>query len=51
MIEVPVVAEGGLDPARVADLAPVADFLAFCEEVWGTDDPAAALRDLAGQLG
>ena len=47
MIEVPVVAEGGLTPDLVRSLAPVADFLAFGEEVWSSDDPVAALTALA----
>ena len=50
MIEVPVVAEGALDPERIASLAPVSDFLAFREEVWSAEDPAAALRQLAAAL-
>lgn len=55
MIELPVVAEGALDQQTVASLAPVSDFLAFGEEIWGTDDAGAALqrmRDvMAGALG
>lgn len=51
MIELPVVAEGGFDEARVAELAPVADFLALGEEIWAQDDPAAALRRLAAAMG
>lgn len=51
MIEVPVVAEGGLDEALVADLAPVVDFFAFGEEVWSAPDPAARLRALAAACG
>ena len=47
MIEVPVVAEGGLDPAALARLAPMADFFALGEEIWATEDPAATLRTLA----
>ncbi|MBW7921952.1 MAG: thiamine phosphate synthase [Rubellimicrobium sp.] len=43
MIEVPVVAEGALSAGLVRDLAPVADFFALGEEIWSTDDPAAAL--------
>lgn len=43
MIELPVVAEGALDAATVASLAPVADFLAFGEEIWREDDAAQAL--------
>jgi thiamine-phosphate pyrophosphorylase len=50
MIELPVVAEGGLTPALVESLAPVTDFFAFGEEVWTAPDPLAALRDLAAPL-
>lgn len=46
MIEVPVVAEGALTPELVARLAPVSDFLAVGEEIWGQDAPAEALRRL-----
>lgn len=43
MIEVPVVAEGALSADSVRALAPIADFLAFGDEIWSADDPAAAL--------
>lgn len=46
MIEVPVVAEGNLDAKTVRTLAPVTDFFAVGEEIWGTDDPLAALGAL-----
>jgi thiamine-phosphate pyrophosphorylase len=46
MIEVPVVAEGGLTQDVVRALWPITDFLALGEEVWRADDPAAALRAL-----
>jgi thiamine-phosphate pyrophosphorylase len=46
MIELPVVAEGGLTEAAVRSLAPVADFFAVGEEIWGADDPLAALLRL-----
>lgn len=46
MIEVPVVAEGGLTTDLVARLSPVTDFFAMCDEVWRAPDPAAALRAL-----
>ena len=46
MIEVPVVAEGELDPATVGALAPFTDFFGIGEEIWRTDDPAAALATL-----
>lgn len=51
MIEVPVVAEGALDEAGVADLAPVADFFAFGAEVWEAADPVARLRALDAAIG
>lgn len=50
MIELPVVAEGALDEAAVARLAPVSDFLAFGEEIWGQDDAGAALRCMRGVM-
>ncbi len=50
MIEVPVVAEGALTAALVAELAPVTDFFAIGEEIWREADPVAALRSLAAPL-
>lgn len=46
MIEVPVVAEGGLTPELVRTLAPVTDFFAVGEEIWREEDPLAALQSL-----
>lgn len=46
MIEVPVVAEGGLDAALIGKLAPVSDFIALGAEIWAADDPAEALSAL-----
>lgn len=51
MIELPVVAEGGLDKEAQARVAPVADFLTFGEEVWSADDPAAELAARYRSLG
>ena len=51
MIEVPVVAEGALTADLIADLAPVADFLALGPEIWGSDDPADALARLVAAAG
>jgi thiamine-phosphate pyrophosphorylase len=51
MIEVPVIAEGALDPARVAALAASTDFFAFGAEVWAAPDPLAALRRLVAAIG
>lgn len=46
MIEVPVVAEGGLSAGRITALAGMTDFFGIGPEIWGEDDPAAALRSL-----
>lgn len=43
MIEVPVVAEGGIDADQARDLAGVVDFLAVGEEIWQAQDPVEAL--------
>ncbi|SLN14282.1 thiamine phosphate synthase [Roseisalinus antarcticus] len=48
MIEVPCVAEGALDEATIRALAPYTDFFGIADEIWSTEDPAAALRHLAG---
>ncbi|MCI4664421.1 MAG: thiamine phosphate synthase [Neomegalonema sp.] len=45
MIEIPVVAEGGVTPEAAEKLAPYADFIAASKEVWKYEDgPAAAVR-------
>ncbi len=46
MIELPVVAEGGLTDALVRDLAPVVDFFAFSDEVWRANDARAEATSL-----
>lgn len=46
MIELPVVAEGQLDPDLIRSLAPVTDFFGIGSEIWNNDDPAAALAAL-----
>lgn len=51
VIEIPVVAEGGLDAARIAQLAPFTDFFAFGDEVWQADDPAQRLTELVEAIG
>ena len=51
MIEIPVVAEGALDAASVAEVAPVSDFIALGEEIWQAEDPARALGALYAELG
>ncbi len=47
MIEVPVIAEGGLDPALIRGLSDKVDFFGIGAEIWDTDTPADALRTLA----
>ncbi len=51
MIELPVVAEGALDLRAVETLAPVTDFFGIGPEIWGADDPKAALQALIAPLG
>ncbi|MBE2274983.1 MAG: thiamine phosphate synthase [Rhodobacteraceae bacterium] len=51
MIEVPVIAEGGLTADLVAKFGPVTDFFGIGEEIWADDDPAAALKRLMAPLG
>jgi thiamine-phosphate pyrophosphorylase len=51
VIEVPCVAEGRLDAAMIAKLAPMTDFFGIGEEIWGEDDPVAALATLWSAIG
>jgi thiamine-phosphate pyrophosphorylase len=52
MIEVPLVAEGGLTPELAATLAHAADFLALGDELWSHGEgPEAALRAFTDELG
>jgi thiamine-phosphate pyrophosphorylase len=52
MIETPVVAEGGLAEATVAEFGRVADFVALGDELWSAAaGPEAALRAFAARLG
>ena len=46
VVEVPVVAEGALTVDLIQALSPATDFFAIGEEIWNTDDPAAAFRTL-----
>jgi len=51
MIEVPVVAEGGLTEAALDLVAPHADFLCLGQEIWGAADGAvAAVRRLTAHF-
>ncbi|WP_109311788.1 thiamine phosphate synthase [Ruegeria sp. AU67] len=49
-IEVPVVAEGGLNPNLVRDLTPCTDFFGIGDEIWSQDDPLAALKGLTDAM-
>ncbi|MEO0912244.1 MAG: thiamine phosphate synthase, partial [Pseudomonadota bacterium] len=49
MIELPVVAEGGVTLEAAEALAPVVDFLALGPEVWG-EDPMGRLRAFVGAV-
>ena len=46
MIEIPVVAEGGLTAADVATLAPYTDFFGIGTEIWEAEAPLTALTAL-----
>ncbi len=50
MIEVPVVAEGGLTEELVRDLTPCTDFFGIGDEIWSKDDPVAALNTLIAAM-
>ncbi|MFT6457764.1 MAG: thiamine-phosphate pyrophosphorylase [Pseudophaeobacter arcticus] len=43
MIEVPVVAEGGLTEDLIRTVSPFTDFFGLGEEIWNTEDPVATL--------
>lgn len=51
MIEVPVVAEGGLDQASAKEIAPVADFMGLGPEIWTAEDPKSRLLEYVRELG
>lgn len=50
MIELPIMGEGALNADLAGSFAQVADFLGVGPEIWGTDEPLAALRLLTAQL-
>ena len=50
MIEVPVIAEGALTHSLVESFAPVTDFFALGPEIWGTEDPLAALKAILSPI-
>jgi len=51
MIELPVVAEGGLTAESIAALSPVCDFLAIGDEIWRTETPSDRLAELLASFG
>ncbi|NTT87865.1 thiamine phosphate synthase [Tabrizicola fusiformis] len=51
VIEVPCIAEGALTAELVAKFGPVTDFFGIGAEIWGADDPVAALKALIAPLG
>ncbi|KUJ86255.1 thiamine-phosphate pyrophosphorylase [Ruegeria marisrubri] len=51
MIEVPVVAEGGLTEDLVRNFAPYTDFFGIGEEIWSDEDPLAKLNTLIAAMG
>ena len=50
MIEVPVVAEGGLTEDLIRTVSPFTDFFGLGEEIWNAEDPAAKLRTLMAAM-
>ncbi|MGI9367872.1 MAG: thiamine phosphate synthase [Ruegeria sp.] len=50
MIEVPVVAEGGLSETLVSELAPCTDFFGIGDEIWGRDDALASLKKMTSTM-
>ncbi|MDE4131755.1 thiamine phosphate synthase [Phaeobacter sp. QD34_3] len=51
MIEVPVVAEGGLTEELITRFAPFTDFFGIGDEIWRSDDPAATLQSFLKAMG
>ncbi|MEM7089845.1 MAG: thiamine phosphate synthase [Pseudomonadota bacterium] len=50
MIEVPVVAEGGLTVDLIRALTPCTDFFGIGPEIWSTEDPLTALQTLRAAM-
>ncbi len=50
MIEVPVIAEGALTRSLAESFAPVTDFFALGPEIWGAEDPLAALKAILSPI-
>lgn len=50
MVELPVVAEGAVGHEELQSLAPITDFFALGDEIWRSEDPPAALVDIARRI-
>lgn len=50
MVEVPVVAEGGLNLDLIRSLAPFTDFFGLGAEIWDQEDPVAALQGFVAAM-
>lgn len=50
VIEIPCVAEGGLDADLVRSLSPYTDFFGIGEEIWNSDTPVEALAALVAAM-
>ncbi len=50
MIELPVVAEGGLTEPLVRRFSPVTDFFGVGDEIWHSEDPLGALKRLCAAM-
>lgn len=50
VIEIPVVAEGGLTADTIRMVTPFTDFFGIGDEIWTHDNPAAALADLIAAM-
>jgi len=51
VIEVPVVAEGGLTSELIETFAPHTDFFGIGTEIWSSENPAKALTELIEAMG
>jgi thiamine-phosphate pyrophosphorylase len=50
VVEVPIVAEGNLNENIIRTLSPITDFFGIGAEIWGEDDPVAALGKLTAAM-
>lgn len=50
VIEVPCIAEGALTVDLIEKFGPVTDFFGIGAEIWGAEDPAAALKALIAPI-